>query len=230
MFENFWGRLIRSFVTNNGWRLVLDGLGVSMQITLVALVIGIVLGTLIAICKVTAGRSVGGRILNSVASLYITFFRGTPVVVQLLLFYFGIFAPMGVSALAVACVVFGLNSGAYVAEIVRSGIMAVDRGQMEAGRSLGLSRATTMRRIILPQALKNILPALGNEVVVLIKETSVAGWLPLSDMTRAIQKIISRSYDAFVPYLVLALIYLVIVVAATYGVNRFERWMRRSER
>ena len=229
MFDNFGQRVIDTFITEGGYKLMLRGLGNTMLIALAALVIGIVLGVLLSIMKVTPVRGPISRILHVIADIYITVIRGTPVVVQLLLMYFGVLAPMGVPALVIAILVFGVNSSAYVAEIIRGGIMAVDKGQMEAGRSLGLSYGTTMQQIILPQAIKNILPALGNEFIVLIKETSVAGFITVFDLTRAAQSLVTKSYDVFVPYLVLAAVYLVLVMIATFFVNLLERWMRRGD-
>jgi His/Glu/Gln/Arg/opine family amino acid ABC transporter permease subunit len=206
-----------------------DGLGVTLLLAVSALILGIALGTVFAVMRVIPSDTVAGRIFNAIAGLYVTVIRGIPLVVLLLLIYFGIFGPMGWDALPVGILVFGMNSGAYVAEIMRSGIQAVDRGQMEAGRSLGLPYRAAMIKIILPQAVKNILPALGNEFIVLIKETSVAGFITVSELTREGRSIVSSSYDAFVPYLVLAAVYLVLVLLATALVNSLERWLRRSD-
>ena len=208
---------------------MLDGLKSTVIIALGALVIGVLMGTLVAIVKVRQNRGVIGWILSGIADIYIAIIRGTPVMVQLLLVYFGLLSPLGVSALIVAILVFGLNSGAYVAEIIRSGIQAVDKGQMEAGRSLGLGYGVTMSKIILPQAIKNILPALGNEFIALIKETSVAGFITVFDLTRAARSIVSRTYDPLVPYLVLALMYLVLVLIATVLVRQLERVLHKSD-
>ena len=209
------------------------GLIATLEVSCVALFIGIIIGTIAALMKIAKGRTPAAKIMckaaNITAGAYITLFRGTPVVVQLLLSYFGIMGPMGANPLYVAFVTLGLNSGAYVAEIIRSGIMSVDRGQMEAGRSLGLSYTVTMFHIIIPQAVKNILPALGNELIALIKETSVVGFIAVFDLTRAARSIISTTYDAFVPYLVLAFAYLVIVVIATKCVSILEGRLRRSD-
>lgn len=208
---------------------MLDGLKSTVIIALGALVIGVLMGTLVAIVKVRQNRGVIGWILSGIADIYIAIIRGTPVMVQLLLVYFGLLSPLGVSAMIVAILVFGLNSGAYVAEIIRSGIQAVDKGQMEAGRSLGLGYGVTMSKIILPQAIKNILPALGNEFIALIKETSVAGFITVFDLTRAARSIVSRTYDPLVPYLVLALMYLVLVLIATVLVRQLERVLHKSD-
>ena len=159
MFDNFGQKFINAFIDNGGYKLMIDGLWITLQIALSALIIGIVVGTMFAIMKVIPVRGIFSRILHIIADVYITVIRGTPVVVQLLLVYYGILSPLRVPAMIVAILVFGLNSSAYVAEIIRAGIQAVDKGQMEAGRSLGLSKGQTMVSIILPQAVKNILPA-----------------------------------------------------------------------
>ncbi|MDL2287113.1 amino acid ABC transporter permease [Eubacteriales bacterium OttesenSCG-928-G02] len=229
MFNNFFQRLYDQFIAGDGFSRLLEGLKNTMLIALFGLIIGVVLGVLLAIMRVIPGNTVFGKICNTVSKIYITVIRGIPLVVLLLLGYYGIFGPMGASALVVGIAIFGINSGAYVAEIVRSGIQAVDKGQMEAGRSLGLSYSTTMLKIILPQAVKNILPALGNEFIVLIKETSVAGFITVFDLTRAGREIVSKTYDAFVPYIVLAAVYLVLVLAATYLVGLLERRLSKSD-
>lgn len=229
MFDNFGQRIVDIFITRGGYKLIIEGLGNTLLITLVAIFIGIAVGILLAIMKVIPVRGIFSRILHVIADVYITVIRGTPVMVQLLLMYYGVLGPRRVPALIVAFIVFGVNSSAYVAEIIRGGILAVDKGQMEAGRSLGLPYGTTMQQIILPQAIKNILPALGNEFIVLIKETSVAGFITVSDLTRAAQALVTQTYDAFVPYLVLAAVYLVLVMIATFFVNLLERSMRRSD-
>lgn len=229
MFDNLFGRFYAQFITQKGYEVMLDGLESTVIIALGALLIGVAMGTLVAIIKVWQPHNVLGRLFNAVADIYIAIIRGTPVMVQLLLVYFGLLSPLGVPALVVAILVFGFNSGAYVAEIIRSGIQAVDKGQMEAGRSLGLGYGVTMREIILPQAIKNILPALGNEFIALIKETSVAGFITVFDLTRAARSIVSKTYDPLVPYLVLALMYLVLVLIATILVRQLERVLHKSD-
>lgn len=229
MFDNLIGRFYEQFIVQKGYQVMLEGLKATAFIALGALVIGIVVGALVAIAKVLPRRGVLGFILNLIADIYLTIVRGTPIVVQLLLVYFGLLASADLPALIVAILVFGLNSGAYVAEIIRSGIQAVDKGQMEAGRSLGLSYGVTMSKIILPQAIKNILPALGNEFIALIKETSVASFITVFDLTRAARSIISQYYDPLVPYLVLALMYLVLVLIATVLVRQLERVLHKSD-
>ena len=231
MFDNLFGRFYEQFIERQGYAVMLEGLQATVIIALGALLIGVVMGTLVATVKVwqSQTQNVLGWLLNAVADIYIAIIRGTPVMVQLLLVYFGLLSPLGVSALVVAVLVFGLNSGAYVAEVIRSGIQAVDKGQMEAGRSLGLSYGVTMSRIILPQAIRNILPALGNEFIALIKETSVAGFITVFDLTRAARSIVSKFYDPLVPYLVLALMYLVLVLIATALVHQLERVLHKSD-
>ncbi len=230
MFDNFYERFANAFIAGDGYMMMLSGLGSTLILAVASLVIGIVLGTLVAIVKVAPLKGKPGKVLNAIANAYITVIRGTPVMVQLLLAYFAIFSNVGMPAIIVAIIVFGVNSSAYVAEIIRSGILAVDIGQTEAGRSLGLSYGQTMKKIILPQGIKNILPALGNELIVLIKETSVAGFITVFDLTRAARAIVARTYDAFVPYLVLAGVYLVIVSIATYFVHMVERRLRQSDK
>jgi len=211
------------------WKLVTHGIVNTLLITVVALVMGLILGMLFGVVKVLPRHNIGIGILQKCASLYTTVFRGTPVVVQALLFYYGIFAPLHVSALPVAFVVFGLNSGAYMTESIRGGILAVDGGQMEAGRSLGLPYRTSMLSIIMPQAVKNILPALGNEAIALLKDTSIVSFITVTDLTRTVQNIASKHYEYIVTYLFLGLVYLVIVLIMTFFVNKLERWLRKSD-
>lgn len=229
----------RTFITDDRWLQLLQGLWVTIQITLVAALIGIVIGFLIAIVRSTYDMQLMGKkckslsdrllkILNAICNLYITVIRGTPVVIQLMIMYFIVFASSRDGIIA-AFISFGLNSGAYVAEIVRSGIMSVDRGQFEASRSLGFDYKKTMMYIIIPQAFKNVLPALGNEFIVLVKETSVAGYVALQDLTYVGNLIRSRTYEAFFPLITVALIYLVIVLILTFLLKKLERRLRNSE-
>lgn len=233
MFDNFFERFYRIFVEGKGYLLLIDGLKYTLIISIVAVMIGVILGALLAVCKVIPHKNIFTKFLNGFATVYITIIRGTPIIVQLFLFYFGIFSTafrdFEYKALFIAILVFGINSSAYVAEIIRSGILSIDKGQMEAGRSLGLTYGTTMTKIILPQAVKNILPALGNEFIVMIKETSVAGFITVFDLTRATRAIVADYYDAFVPYFVLALVYLVLVMIFTYFLNMLERRLRKSD-
>ncbi len=223
----------RIYIDGGGYSLMLDGLKDTILMAVFALVIGILLGIIVAVFKVIPHNNIFTKILNAIANVYIAVIRGTPVMVQLLLAYFVLFASsfrgFEERALIIAIIIFGINSSAYVAEIIRSGILAVDKGQMEAGRSLGLSYATTMLKIVLPQAIKNILPALGNEFIVLIKETSVAGFITVFDLTRATRSLVANHYTAFVPYITLALVYLVLVLGATMLLNALERRMRKSD-
>lgn len=233
MFDNFFEKVYDIFIKGEGYKLMLEGLKYTVIIALVSVVIGIILGTVVAIFKVIPKKYFIGKVLNVIATIYIGVIRGTPVMVQLLLAYFGIFSQsfrgLEHKALIIAILMFGINSSAYVAEIIRGGIMSVDKGQMEAGRSLGFPYVTTMTKIILPQAIKNILPALGNEFIVLLKETSIAGFITVFDLTRAARAIVADSYNAFVPYLILALVYLVIVTIATFLLSLFEKRLRKSD-
>lgn len=233
--SDFWQiHIYTNFIAEDRWKYLTDGLKVTIIITLAALVIGIVLGALVAVVRVThdkAGRpGLGLRLLNAVCQFYLTVIRGTPVMVQLLIMYFVVFATVDPGKLAVAIIAFGINSGAYVAEIFRSGIMSVDPGQMEAGRSLGLNYAQVMTRIIMPQAVKNILPTLNNEFIALVKETAVVGYIALGDLTRGGDQIRSQTWDAFPPLLAVALIYLAIVMLLEKMGKIVERRLAQSDR
>ena len=208
---------------------LVKGLSNTLVITVFAVLIGILLGFIVAIIRTTYERSGNLKILNSICSLYLTIIRGTPVMVQLLIMFYVIFSSSN-NKILVAVLTFGINSGAYVAEIVRSGIQSIDVGQLEAGRSLGFSYAQTMRLIIIPQAIKNVLPALMNELIVLLKETSVCGYIGLMDLTKGGDIIRSRTYEAFLPLIAVALIYLVIVCGLQALAKRLERRLRASER
>lgn len=225
----FTERFYNNFIKDDRWQYLADGLLTTLQVTFFAVIVGIVVGFLIAIVRSTCDKTGRLKILNALCNLYLTVIRGTPVVVQLLIIYFVIFESVNISKVFVAIVAFGINSGAYVAEIIRSGIMSVDNGQFEAGRSLGFNYVQTMYHIILPQALKNVLPALGNEFIVLLKETSVAGYIALQDLTKGGDIIRSRTYDAFMPLIAVALIYLVLVMVFNYLVGCLERRLRSSE-
>ncbi|MDD6057594.1 MAG: amino acid ABC transporter permease, partial [Clostridiales bacterium] len=205
-------------------------LGNTLIITIFAVIIGIALGFCIAIIRTGYDRNGSHSILNAICNLYLTVVRGTPVMIQLLIIYYVIFQSINTGKLLVAVIAFGLNSAAYVAEIVRSGIMAVEIGQFEAGRSLGLNYKQTMRSIVLPQAVKNILPALGNEFIVLLKETSISGYIGLMDLTKGGDIIRSLTYEAFLPLIMVALVYLVIVMGLSKAVNLLERKLRANER
>ncbi|MDD7614707.1 MAG: amino acid ABC transporter permease [Clostridiaceae bacterium] len=237
-FADFKADFILNFIDGNRWQLLLDGLTSTLKITACAVLLGIAIGIVIAAIRSshdknqTKLRGLGGfilKIFNTVAKLYLTVIRGTPVVVQLMIMYFVIFASSN-NKFLIAVLAFGINSGAYVAEIFRSGIMAVDEGQMEAGRSLGLNYLQTMIYIIIPQAFKTVLPTLANEFIVLLKETSVAGYVGMTDLTRAGDMIRGVTFSAFMPLIAVALIYLVMVIILTKLVSILERRLRNSER
>ena len=226
--QMFW----ESFIDKGGYEPVLEGLKNTLLIAVIGLIIGIVIGTLIAAVRVIPKKKTLPKVLNGICDVYVGFFRGTPIVVQLLLTHY-VFLPLiglNLRALAVSIIVFGLNSGAYVSEIMRSGIQSVDPGQMEAGRALGLNFPTTMMKIVVPQAVKNILPTLGNEFIVLVKETSVVSFVGTADLYMAFQYIGTDNYEYMVPYLVMALIYIVLVMAITFLVKILERRLGKSDR
>lgn len=229
MWETLKDKFYLNFIDDGRWRYIADGLGVTLKVTFFAVLIGIVLGFLVAMVRSTYEKTGNMKLANSICSLYLTVIRGTPVVVQLLIIYFVIFGQINVDKVVAAVLAFGINSGAYVAEIFRSGIMSIDGGQFEAGRSLGFNYSQTMWYIIMPQAFKNVLPTLGNEFIVLLKETSVAGYIALQDLTKGGDIIRSRTYDATMPLLAVALIYLVMVMIFTYFVKCLERRLRKSE-
>ena len=228
---------IACFITDDRWLWLWRGLGVTLEITFAALAIGIVLGVIVSLIRVTYDNTSTTlrpgpvrfflRLANGICKIYLTLFRGTPMVVQLMIWYFVILISM--KGVPVACIAFGFNSGAYVAEIMRAGIMSVDRGQMEAGRSLGFNYVETLRFIILPQAFKNVLPALCNECIVLVKETAVAGYVALQDLTKAGDIIRSRTFIAFMPLLAVALIYLGIVMLLSWALGKLERRLRAND-
>ena len=229
MFDNFRDALYLNFVKEDRWKYIVEGLGVTIEVTFFAVILGIFLGFIIAIIRATHDKTGKLGVLNAIANVYLTIIRGTPVVVQLLIMYFVIFGSVNIDKVLVAIIAFGANSGAYVAEIIRSGIMSVDNGQFEAGRSLGFNYSQTMIYIILPQALKNVLPALGNEFIVLLKETSVAGYIALQDLTKGGDIVRSQTYNPFLPLIAVALIYLGMVMIFSYFVKRLERRLRNSE-
>ena len=220
---------ISNFIEDNRWRYITDGLKITLLVTVFAVLIGVVLGFLIAIVRTTHDKTGKLKILNAICKVYLTVIRGTPVVVQLMIIYFIIFGSVDISKVLVAIIAFGINSGAYVAEIFRSGIMSIDNGQFEAGRSLGFNYAQTMMYIIMPQAFKNVLPTLCNEFISLLKETSVSGYIALQDLTKGGDIIRSRTYDAFMPLIAVALIYLAMVMIFTKLVGLLERRLRNSD-
>ena len=220
---------ISNFIDDNRWRYITDGLKITLLVTVFAVLIGVVLGFLIAIVRTTHDKTGKLKILNAICKVYLTVIRGTPVVVQLMIIYFIIFGSVDISKVVVAIVAFGINSGAYVAEIFRSGIMSIDNGQFEAGRSLGFIYAQTMMYIVMPQAFKNVLPTLCNEFISLLKETSVSGYIALQDLTKGGDIIRSRTYDALMPLIAVALIYLAMVMIFTKLVSLLERRLRNSD-
>ena len=230
--KRYWNLFYRQFITYNGYKTVLNGLLATVEIAVFGLAIGIVIGTLIAVVKVMPKYKVLPRVLDKICTVYVAFFRGTPMVVQLLLGYFVLLPAIGIPAdgVAVAITIFGLNSGAYVSEIMRGGINSVDKGQLEAGRALGLTYATAMLKIVIPQSVKNILPTLGNEFISLVKETSVVSFIAVTDLTKAFRAIGDANYEYIIPYLMLAAVYLVIVLLITWGIKVMERRLKRNER
>ena len=225
-------KFIEIFIEQNGYVRVLEGLKNTLLIAVIGLIIGIVLGTLIATVRVIPKYKVLPRVLNGICSFYVGLFRGTPMVVQLLVFYYVLLPIIGVkmTGVQVSMMVFGLNSAAYISEIMRCGIMSVDAGQLEAGRAVGLSFSVSMIKIVIPQAVKNILPTLGNEFIALIKETSVVSFVGAADLYVAFNYIGSNSYEFMVPYLVMAIIYIVIVLLISGGIKLMERSLRKSDR
>ena len=219
-------------INSGGYVKVLDGLRNTVIIAVLGLIIGIVIGTIIATVRVVPKYKRLPRVLNAICSVYVGFFRGTPMVVQLLLFYYVMLPLMGVnmSGVNVSIIVFGLNSGAYISEMMRAGIQSVDGGQMEAGRAVGLSFSTTMMKIVIPQAVKNILPTLGNEFIALIKETSVVSFVGAADLYVAFNMIGTNSYEFMVPYLAMAIIYIVMILLISAGIKLMERGLARSDR
>ena len=220
---------ILNFIEDNRWKYIVDGLKITLIVTIFAVLIGVLLGFLIAIVRTTHDKTGKLKILNAICKVYLTVIRGTPFVVQLMIIYFIIFGSVDISKVLVAIIAFGINSGAYVAEIFRSGIMSIDNGQFEAGRSLGFNYAQTMMYIIMPQAFKNVLPTLCNEFISLLKETSVSGYIALQDLTKGGDIIRSRTYDAFMPLIAVALIYLAMVMIFTKLVSLLERRLRNSD-
>jgi len=237
-FESFKADFTLNFIDGNRWKYLVDGLGNTLIITLLSGIMGTILGIIIAMVRSTydktaegARKTLGRRLfwlVDRLCRVYLTVLRGTPVVVQLMIIYFVIFA-WSDNGVMVAALAFGLNSGAYVAEIVRGGIMSIDNGQFEAGRSLGFNYVQTMRFIIIPQVIKNVLPSLANEFIALLKETSVAGYVAVQDLTKGGDIIRSRTYSPFLPLLAVAMIYLALVMFFSYLVSRLERRLRNSD-
>ena len=218
----------RAFIAEQRYLMYLDGLKMTLLVSLLAIILGVALGTILALMRMTAERRGKSTLLSKIAYVYIDIIRGTPTVTQLLIMYFVVLK--GVDGLIVGTVTFGLNSAAYVAEIIRAGILAVDHGQMEGGRSLGLSYGQTMKDIILQQAVKNILPALGNEFIVLIKETAILGYVSIVDLTKVADFVTSRTYEAFAPLIGTAIIYYLVVKVLTLVLGAVERRLRQSDK
>ena len=222
--------LYLNFIKEDRYLWLLDGLKTTLLITFFAAILGIILGFIVAIIRSTHDKSGHFKILNAVCRVYLTVIRGTPTMIQVLIMNFVIFGSVSLDKVIVGSLAFGINSGAYVAEIVRSGIMSIDPGQTEAGRSLGLNFTQTMKLIIMPQAFKNVLPALVNEFIVLLKETSIIGYIGMMDLTKGAMLIQSRTYNAFLPLIAAALIYLALVMFLTFLMNKIERRLRTNER
>lgn len=229
MWNQFVDTFTRNFINGDNWHYIADGLVTTIQITFFAVLVGIVIGFIVGIIRSTYDKTHRLKILNFICNVYLTVIRGTPVLVQLLIIYYVIFASVRIDKVLVAVLAFGINSSAYVAEIFRSGIMSIDNGQFEAGRSLGFNYPQTMWYIIMPQAFKNVLPALCNEFIALLKETSIAGYIGLQDLTKGGDIIRSRTYSAFMPLIAVALIYLAIVLIFTQLIKILERRLRQSE-
>lgn len=232
--EDFKARFIANFITDERWRYFTEGLGTTYIVSFFAVIVGVVIGVLIAVVRSSADKlerpPLVVKILNAVCKLYLSVIRGTPAMLQLLIMYYMVFGSVKVSKHLVAILTFGINSGAYVAEIFRSGIMSVDQGQFEAGRSLGLTYVQTMWHIVIPQALKNVLPALGNEFITLLKETSICGYIALTDVTHGANTVRGQTYDPYMPLFAAALIYLVSVSFLSALMERLERRLRVNER
>lgn len=227
-----WDKFVRAFISNEGYEIVLGGLVSTLEIAFFGFLIGLVIGLIIASVKVAGKENKIAKGISRIGDVYVIFFRGTPIIVQLLLAYYVLFPLLGlkIDKLIVAIVTFGMNSGAYVSEIMRGGILSVDKGQSEAGRSLGLGYFKTMIKIVLPQAFKNMLPTLGNEIIALVKDTSVVSFIAVTDLTNAFQLIGSGTYEFVVPYLMLAATYLLITLTLSGIIKLLERRSRASER
>ncbi len=217
-----------AFLEGDRWKLYLSGLGVTLQVAVFAAVLGVAIGTVVALMKLSVRKDGKRSVFSVIAQIYIDIIRGTPSVLQLLIMWFIVMRGSKNGAL-IAILTFGINSGAYVSEIMRAGIQAVDHGQMEAGRSLGLSKGQTMRYIILPQAVKNVLPPIGNEFIVLLKETAIVGYVSLSDLTRTASQVSSRTFEAFMPLVGAAVIYFIIIKILSKMIEKLERRLRKGD-
>lgn len=227
---DFSAKFYANFIKDDRWLGLVSGLKVTIIVTLEALLLGVIIGFIVAIIRSYHDKTNKLKILNAICKVYLTVIRGTPTMIQILIMYLVVFGSSSLDSIIIGGIAFGINSGAYVAEIVRSGIMSIPIGQTEAGRSLGLNYAQTMRLIIVPQAFKNVLPALVNEMIVLIKETAIIGYIGEQDLTKAAMIIQSRTFDAFMPLLAAAVIYLALVMLLTFLMNKLERRLRNSER
>lgn len=229
MWNQFVDTFTLNFINDGNWHYIAEGLLNTIKITFFAVLLGIVIGLIVGIIRSTYEKTHKLKALNFLCNIYLTVIRGTPVLVQLLIIYYVIFASVRIDKVLVAVLAFGINSGAYVAEIFRSGILSIDNGQFEAGRSLGFNYPQTMWYIIMPQAFKNVLPALCNEFIALLKETSIAGYIGIQDLTKGGDIIRSRTYSAFMPLLAVAALYLIIVLIFTQLIKILERRLRQSE-
>ncbi len=232
-FRYMWNEFVKQFITNKGYVSVLEGLVITAEIAIFGLLIGIVIGTLIGIVRVMPKYKLLPRILDKICVCYLELFRGTPIVVQLLIGYWVLLPTLNISVdsgVPVAIIVFGLNSGAYVSEIMRAGIQSVDAGQLEAGRAVGLPYSVAMMKIVIPQAIKNILPTLGNEFIALVKDTSVVSFVAAVDLYKTFTEIGNRRYEYLMPYLAMAIMYIVLVMLISFGVKMLERRLKRNER
>lgn len=227
---DFSAKFYANFIKDDRWLGLVSGLKVTIIVTLEALLLGVIIGFIVAIIRSYHDKTNKLKILNAICKVYLTVIRGTPTMIQILIMYLVVFGSSSLDSIIIGGIAFGINSGAYVAEIVRSGIMSIPIGQTEAGRSLRLNYAQTMRLIIVPQAFKNVLPALVNEMIVLIKETAIIGYIGEQDLTKAAMIIQSRTFDAFMPLLAAAVIYLALVMLLTFFMNKLERRLRNSER
>ncbi len=227
---DFSAKFYANFIQDDRWLSLVRGLKVTIIVTIEALLLGVIIGFLVAIIRSYHDKTGRFKILDAVSKVYLTVIRGTPTMIQILIMYLVVFGSSSMDSIIIGGIAFGINSGAYVAEIIRSGIMSIPAGQTEAGRSLGLSYRQTMWLIIIPQAFKNVLPALVNEMIVLIKETAIIGYIGEQDLTKAAMVIQSRTFDAFMPLLAAAVIYLALVMLLTFFMNKLERRLRTNER
>lgn len=227
-----WQIFVRGFFEKEGYNLFLQGLLTTLQIAVLGLLVGMIIGSLLAIFKLLPSENWFSKSLKVFTDIYVALFRGTPMVVQLLLVHFVVFPAMGINMPSTieGILAFGLNSGAYVCEIMRGGILSIDKGQMEAGRAVGLSYGKTMLKVVIPQAIKNVIPTLGNEFIALIKETSVVSFIAIVDVTKAFETIAASSYEYVVPYIMLALTYLILVLVITLLIKILERRLRAGDK